>query len=176
LEQYYRDARINPIHEGTTGIHGIDLLGRKVLKKNGKASQLYLAEARTAVEVAAKSPRLEPYARELAQALDKLTSVTSHLIGISQQKGPEHFLSDATLYLELFGIVSIAWQWLLQAIAAQKALDKDLPVGEQNFYKGKFNTFRYFFGYELPKIEGLIKRLMNTDGLTVEMDETLFQD
>jgi butyryl-CoA dehydrogenase len=176
LEQYYRDARIHPIHEGTTGIHGIDLLGRKVLMKNGKASELYLAEVRAAVEEAGKFTRLEPYARELSEALDKLTRVTSHLVGISQREGPEYFLADATLYLELFGIVSIAWQWLLQAIAVQKAFERGLPGGEQTFYQGKFQACRYFFGYELPKIEGLVKRLMNSDGLTVEMDESLFQD
>jgi butyryl-CoA dehydrogenase len=176
LEQYYRDARIHPIHEGTTGIHGIDLLGRKVLMKHGKASQLYLAEVRAAVEEAVKFPRLEPYARELTEALDKLSQVTSHLVGISQRKGPEHFLADATLYLELFGIISIAWQWLLQAIAAQKAFERGLPTGEEKFYQGKFYAFRFFFGYELPKIEGLVKRLMNTDGLTVEMEESLLSD
>jgi butyryl-CoA dehydrogenase len=176
IEQYYRDARIHPIHEGTTGIHGLDLLGRKVLMKNGKASQLYLSEVRAAIEEAAKFPRLEAYARELSEALDKLIQVTSHLVGISQRKGPEHFLADSTLYLELFGIISIAWQWLLQAVAAEKAIQKDIPGGERTFYMGKLYVFRYFFGYELPKIEGLVKRLMNTDGLTVDMNETFFQD
>jgi butyryl-CoA dehydrogenase len=144
--------------------------------KNGKASQLYLAEVRAIVEEALKFPRLAPYARELSAALDKLVQVTSHLVGISQRKGHEHFLADATLYLELFGIVSVAWQWLLQAVAVQKALEKGLPAGEERFYQGKFYAFRYFFGYELPKTEGLVRRLMNTDGLTVEMEESLFSD
>jgi butyryl-CoA dehydrogenase len=176
LEQYYRDARINPIHEGTTGIHGIDLLGRKVLMKNGRASQLYLVEVQAAVQEALKFPGLAPYARELAEALTKVVQVTSHLVGISQTKGPEHFLADATLYLELFGIAAVAWQWLLQAVAAQKAFSEELPAGERNFYQGKLYAFKYFFGYELPKIEGLLKRLMNSDGLTVEMDKTFFED
>ena len=176
LEQYYRDARIHPIHEGTTGIHGIDLLGRKVLIQNGKGFQLYLAEVRAAVQEAGKFPRLEPYARELSEGLDKLVRVTSHLVGISGHKGSEHFLADATLYLELFGIISIAWQWLLQAIAIQKAFEKELPIGEKDFYQGKFYAFRYFFAYELPKIEGLAKTLTNSDGLTVEMEEVFFHD
>ena len=176
LEQYYRDARIHPIHEGTTGIHGMDLLGRKVLMQNGRAFQLFLAEARVAVEEAGKFPGLEPYAGELSQGLEKLLQVTPHLVRISQHKGPEHFLADAALYLDLFGIISVAWQWLLQAIAIEKALEKQVPKAEETFYQGKFNTFRYFFGYELPKIEGLFKRLMNSDGLTVEMGERLFQD
>jgi alkylation response protein AidB-like acyl-CoA dehydrogenase len=176
LEQYYRDARIHPIHEGTTGIHGMDLLGRKVLMQNGKAFQLYLKEVRTTVGEAGNFPSLEPYARSLSEGLDKLTQVTSHLLGISQHKGVEHSLADATLYLELFGIISIGWQWLLQAIAILRALDRKLPAGEKDFYQGKFYAFRYFFGYELPKIEGLVKRLMNSDGLTVEMQEAFFQD
>jgi len=176
LEQYYRDSRIHPIHEGTTGIHGIDLLGRKVLMKNGKASELYLREVRAAIEEAMKFPSLQPHAGELSGALDKLVQVTSHLVGISQTKGAEHFLADATLYLDLFGIISIAWQWLLQAIAVQKALEKHPPAGDHNFYQGKFYAFRYFFGYELPKIEGLVKRLMTSDGLTVDMKEVFFQD
>ncbi|MCU0596123.1 MAG: acyl-CoA dehydrogenase [Desulfobacterota bacterium] len=176
LEQYYRDARINPIHEGTTGIHGMDLLGRKVIMKNGKASELFLAEVRTAIEEARKFPRLEPHAHDLSEGLGKLVRVTSHLVGILQHKGPEHFLADATLYLELFGIISVAWQWLLQAIAIEKALVKRLPMEEKNFYQGKFCAFLYFYGYELPKIEGLINRLMNSDGLTVETEEAHFQD
>ena len=176
LEQYYRDARINPIHEGTTGIHGLDLLGRKVLMQNGKASQLFLAEVRATIEESQKHPRLQPYARNLSEAIERLVGVTSSLIGVSQHKGPEYFLADATLYLELFGIISVAWQWLLQAIAVERALEKQVPAAEETFYKGKFYTFRYFFGYELPKIEGLIKRLTNSDGLTVEMNDSFFQD
>jgi alkylation response protein AidB-like acyl-CoA dehydrogenase len=176
LEQYYRDARIHPIHEGTTGIHGMDLLGRKVLMQHGKTLQLYLAEVRATIEEAGKFPILEPHARDLSEGLDKLLQVTSHLVALSKRKGPEHFLADATLYLELFGIVSIAWQWLVQAVAVLRALDKELATGEKDFYQGKLYAFRYFFGYELPKIEGLVKRLMNSDGLTVEMQEAFFHD
>jgi butyryl-CoA dehydrogenase len=47
---------------------------------------------------------------------------------------------------------------------------------EKAFYQGKLYTFKYFFGYELPKIDGLAKSLMRTDGLTVEMSEAYFSD
>ena len=70
----------------------------------------------------------------------------------------------------------MAWQWLLQALAVQKAL-RQFPAGaEADFYQGKLYTFRYFFRYELPKIEGLAKRLMDADGLTVEMKDSYFTD
>jgi butyryl-CoA dehydrogenase len=176
LEQFYRDARIHPIHEGTTGIQGITLLGRNVTMKNGQAFKLFLGEVQATLKKAEEVPELKSYAQEMKEALDKLTKVTLHLIGIAQSKGPDVFLADSTLYLEFFGIVSVAWQWLLQALAVQKAL-RQIPAGaEADFYQGKLYTFRYFFRYELPKIEGLAKRLMDADGLTVEMKDSYFTD
>ena len=86
------------------------------------------------------------------------------------------FLADATLYLEFFGIIAIAWQWLMQATVAKKALAGDLLPDDTNFYNGKIYACRYFFGYELPKIEGLAKRLTTGDGLTVIMKNEYFQD
>ena len=176
LELYYRDARIHPIHEGTTGIQGITLLGRNVTMKNGAAFKVFLAEVQAAIQQAEQFAELKPYAQGLKEGVDRLAKVTLHLIGVAQSKGPEVFLADATLYLEFFGIISIAWQWLLQAVTAQKALSQGPSGSEADFYQGKLYTFRYFFKYELPKIEGLAKRLMDADGLTVEMKESFFAD
>ncbi|MBM4332368.1 MAG: acyl-CoA dehydrogenase [Deltaproteobacteria bacterium] len=176
LEQYYRDARIHPIHEGTTGIQGITLLGRNVTMKNGQAFKLFHAEVQAAIKKAEEVPELKPYAQELQEALEKLTKVTLHLTGMAKSKGPEVFLADSTLYLEFFGIVSVAWQWLLQALSIQQALSRNPSGAEADFYQGKFYTFRYFFRYELPKIEGLAKRLRDADGLTVEMKDSFFAD
>jgi len=70
LEQYYRDARIHPIHEGTTGIHGLTLLGRNVMMKGGKAYKLYLEEVQRTIRDAEKFAELEPYAEKLRQSLE----------------------------------------------------------------------------------------------------------
>lgn len=176
LEQYYRDARIHPIHEGTTGIQGIDLLGRKVIIKDGKAFKLFVEEVNKCIDTAKDMPSLEQSAQDLKNGLEKLQSTTEYLKALAADKGAEIFLADATLYLELFGIISIAWQWLIQAVVVQKALDGDPSDEELNFYEGKLYTFRFFFGYELPKIEGLVQRLRNSDGLTVEMKTEHFSD
>jgi len=176
LELYYRDARIHPIHEGTTGIQGITLLGRNVTMKNGQAFKLFLAEVQAAISKAEEFPELEPQTQDLKAALDKLAQVTIHLVGVAQSKGPDVFLADATLYLEFFGIVCVAWQWLLQSVTAKKALANSPTGSESDFYEGKILTSRFFFKYELPKIEGLAKRLMDADGLTVEMKESFFAD
>ncbi len=174
LEQYYRDMRIHPIHEGTTGIQGMDLLGRKVVMKGGKAFTLFLEEVQKTISEARSDPALERSAEALAQALERLKEVTTHLTGIALEGKIDLFLADATLYLEMFGIITIAWQWLLQAVVVQKALSSGAT--DTNFYKGKLYAFRYFFSYELPKIEGLARRLTESDGLTLEMEEAFFSD
>jgi alkylation response protein AidB-like acyl-CoA dehydrogenase len=176
LEQYYRDARIHPIHEGTTGIHGLDLLGRKVMMSRGKAYKLYRGEVEEAIRRAEKLEELQSYGQKLKQSLEILQKVTTHLMEVWKKGNPELFLADATLYLEFFGIICVAWQWLVQAIAIVNALRNKASGAEANFYNGKFFAFRYFFEYELPKTEGLAKRLMNSDGLTVEIGPDLFSD
>jgi len=176
LEQYYRDCRIHPIHEGTTGIQGMDLLGRKVVMKNGQAFLLFISEIEETIGEAQQYIELRGFANDLNTTLTDLQDVTQQLITIARQQGPEAFLADATLYLEFFSIVTIAWQWLLQGVAVQKALNNGAKKADQNFYQGKMFTLRYFFAYELPKTLGLAKRLMDDDRLTVEMQTGLFND
>jgi hypothetical protein len=176
LELFYRDARIHPIHEGTTGIQGMDLLGRKVIMKGGKAFSLFIEEMEKTIQAAEAISNLTPYAQKLKEGLASLKDITAYLAGLALEGRTEIFLADATLYLELFGIIAIGWQWLLQAVAAQKALDTDLSELERQFYQGKFQTFRFFFHYELPKIQGLLTRLKESDGLTVTMEKEFFND
>ena len=68
LEQFYRDVRIHPIHEGTTGIPGITLLGRNVTMKNGHHLKLFLGELQAAIKKAEEIPELKAYAQELNDA------------------------------------------------------------------------------------------------------------
>ena len=176
LEQYYRDCRIHPIHEGTTGIQGMDLLGRKVIMKNGQTFLLFINEIEDTIGAAQQYSELRGFANDLNSTLTDLQDVTQHLITIAQQQGPEAFLADATLYLDFFSTVTIAWQWLLQGVAAQKALNNGAKKKDQNFYQGKMFALRYFFAYELPKTLGLVRRLMDDDQLTVEMQPEYFND
>ena len=176
VEQHFRDMRIHPIHEGTTGIQGMDLLGRKVIMKDGKAFKLFGKTVRETITAAKQHEALNPYAAQLAGELVSLENITLHLIGVAGEKGPAVFLADATLYLELFSYLAIGWQWLLQAISVQKALKGKLSKSETNFYQGKWFTFRYFFEYELPKAQGVIQRLKSQDALTVDMQPEFFND
>ncbi len=176
LEQYYRDIRIDPIHEGTTAIQGMDLLGRKALMKDGKAMLLLMEEINLTITAARAIPELAPKAEKLAEALGTQQNVTAALFKVAGEKGPEIFLADATLYIEMFGIIAIGWQWLLQGVKAKDALAGNPSKADLNFYQGKLFTLRFFFEYEMPKIEGLAVRLMSSDAVTVEMETAFFDD
>jgi len=176
LEQYYRDMRIHPIHEGTTGIQAIDLLGRKVVVKDGAAFAFYLEEIGKSVHEAQGLEGLKPYAELLDGALGLLKQVTERIIEVGKVKGREHSLADATLYLEMFGIIAVAWQWLRQGVAVKKALAMNQSEQDASFYRGKYISMRFFYHYELPKVEGLSKRLLETDGLTKDATTETFVD
>ena len=176
VEQHFRDCRIHPIHEGTTGIQGMDLLGRKVIMQEGKAFLLFQEEVRKDLDAARGLAALQPLVQKLEAAMQTLEQTTLKLGGLFAQKGVEVFLADATLYLEMFGIIAVAWQWLRQATAAQNALDGKPKSADLNFYKGKLVTARYFYAYELSKIHSIVLRLTDGDPLTVEMDSAFFND
>lgn len=176
LEQFYRDVRIHPIHEGTTGIQGMDLLGRKVIMQKGKAFTFFLEEVNRTITAAGKEAELKPLADELAEAMENLQKVTAHLLGIAVKGVQDLFLADATLYLEAFSIIAVAWQWLLQGIALREAVKNEVKPNDVNFYRGKLCAMRFFFEYELPKIQGLFKRLLKADGLTLAMKSEYFSD
>lgn len=176
LEQYYRDVRIHPIHEGTTGMQGMDLLGRKVVMKDGKASMVFFEAVQKTISRAKEKDELTPYGEKLKKALDRLQQVTMHLIAVAGKKGPEVFLADATVYLQYFGIIVVAWQWLKQAVVAAGRLEEKTTGKETLFYQGKLYAFKYYFCYELPQTTGLAERLTDNAPITCEMAPDQFND
>ncbi|MEM6343206.1 MAG: acyl-CoA dehydrogenase [Bacteroidota bacterium] len=174
LENYYRDIRIFSIYEGTTGIQSQDLLGRKVTMKQGAAMKLLFGEIQKTVAAASTFEELKPYVDILNEKLQKVQQVSMHLVGFAMQGKIERFLSDATLYMELFSIMAIAWQWLAQAVAAkQQLLTQSLGEDEKAFYESKLHTMKYFYHYEVPKTLGLIQRLLDNEVLTIESEKEL---
>jgi hypothetical protein len=164
VEQLYRDNRLNSIHEGTHGIHGLDLLGRKVLLEGGRGLQLLLNEIRrTAADASASGAPLAEWATELVTAAQRVERTT----GLLWKDGnPATALANATVYLEAFGHVVLAWIWLQQALAAHGK--------SGDFYDGKRLAARYFFRYELPKTSAQFDLLDSGDQTTTELDENWF--
>jgi butyryl-CoA dehydrogenase len=163
LEQMARDARIMSIYEGTTGIHGLTLLGRGIPSAQGKAVQALVKLIQADIQKGLSNDKTKPYAEMLATELASLNQVTMHKLSKAAQ--PDVFLADSTLYMELFGLIVVAWQWLKQGNVAAEALANS--SSEQAFYQDKIHTMKFFFHYEVPKALGLTKRLLDDEILTI---------
>lgn len=167
LEQLARDVRIMSLYEGTTGIQSIALLGRQVLANKGQSLQYWKEEVMKAIEAAQHFANLQCYADWLLHKVEAIFKVSMHLIDRTTKTTKEIVLADANLYMELFGLVTIGWQWLLQATVAQQQLTNGCEAAEdQKFYRSKLQAMKFFFHYELRKTRGLIVRLMDDEVIT----------
>ena len=173
VERLYRDNRLNMIHEGTNGIHGIDLLGRKVMMKQGAGFALLLREIQKTSDLAAGHEGLSEFVSGLEQARARLEATTRVLTETAKNGGLTQFMANSSVYLDLLGNVVIAWIWLRQAIAAHAGLPAADAAARQ-FYHGKIQACRYFFRWELPGIEAQAKLLSGLDTTCLDMPADAF--
>lgn len=173
LQQYHRDIRIMSLYEGTTGIQSLDLLGRKVTMKGGKAMVLIGQEMGATINEANTYDELKPYAKKLSEQMHLTTKVVGFLTGFAQKGEFERFLSDATLFMDFFGTIVLGWQWLKLATAAKKALVTGDKTQTEEFFESQIHTMKFFFKYEIPKTAGLAQSMMDTEVLTLKEEKEL---
>ena len=118
VEQYWRDNRLNMIHEGTHGIQAMDLLGRKVVMDKGEPLRLLLQRMRRTTAAASDMPSLAPLASALSGAVDRIEAATAQAWASGNA---QEALANATAYLRAFGHVVLGWVWLDLARAAVQA-------------------------------------------------------
>ncbi|MBC7547972.1 MAG: acyl-CoA dehydrogenase [Polaromonas sp.] len=167
VEQYWRDNRLNMIHEGTHGIQALDLLGRKVLMEQGRGLSLLAARINSTVEQAIQVPELAAHANALAKALQHIGSATKAAWATGN---PTDALANAVPYMQGFGHTVLAWIWLDVALAVLKAdATKSAPSSA-----GKIAAMTYFYHYELPKIDAWLHVVATRDLTCANLSEEAF--
>jgi butyryl-CoA dehydrogenase len=167
VEQYWRDNRLNMIHEGTHGIQGLDLLGRKVVMNGGSGLKLLATRIDDTVSRAGRSSGLAEPAQALAAALERLVAATQAAWSTGV---PEEALANATPYLQAFGHVVLAWLWL--DVALVSAGRPEAPMTDMAH--GKLAAMRYFYAYELPRIDAWLGVVARREPLAREMRDAWF--
>jgi alkylation response protein AidB-like acyl-CoA dehydrogenase len=158
VEQYWRDQRLNMIHEGTHGIQAMDLLGRKVRQRNGECLSL-LGEA---VAETIRTARGEGLAAE-ADALERAWAGVLHATERAWASGEaDDALANATPYLQGFGHVVLAWIHLDLAVAAARSTHSEA--------EGRTAAMRYFFAYELPRADAWLDVVTAQQALCRDLD------
>ena len=163
VEQYWRDNRLNMIHEGTHGIQGMDLLGRKVLMEEGRGMHLLGARMRATADKAMGYSDLAADAQALNAALQKVIAATQMAWSSGQ---PQEALANAVPYLQAFGHLVMAWIWL-DVSASCRGAQSAAQTGRQAAAK-------YFFHYELPKIDAWLNVVSNRDMTCANLPEDAF--
>ena len=163
VEQYWRDNRLNMIHEGTHGIQGMDLLGRKVLMEEGRGVQLLAARMRETADKAMVYSDLAMDAKSLNAALQKVIAATQMAWSSGQ---PQEALANAVPYLQAFGHLVLAWIWL-DVSASCRGAQTPAQTGRQAAAK-------FFYHYELPKIDAWLQVVSNRDMTCANLAEDAF--
>ena len=172
VEQLYRDNRLNPIHEGTTGIQALDLLGRKILRGNGAGLGVLGDRIQDTIASTSASPRLQIFARQLSSAWVRVNDTLALLCAADD---PARALGNATPLLQAFGHVVLAWLWLDQAKVAETALAADVSgAAEAAFFEGKLRACRFFFECELPSVDPLLTFVGSLSDVAANVPVELF--
>ncbi|RKH03527.1 acyl-CoA dehydrogenase [Corallococcus sp. CA053C] len=155
-EAWLRDQKLNSIHEGTTGIQGLDLLGRKAVAGGGAALHA-LDEEVHATTARARAAGVDPaWSDALEDALQQASALTLELGARGMAGEVDAMLRHSSDFLELFSVVAVAWRWLAQAAAAKEALtraaSKDAGGSDRAFYEGKLAAAQYWFAVEVPRV------------------------
>jgi alkylation response protein AidB-like acyl-CoA dehydrogenase len=157
--QYYRDARITTIYEGTTGIQAGDLVGRKILRDQGESLQAFIADvSKTDAELARHGDSLETIRVALKDGCQALVGATEWLFG--------NFSKDVNIpgavsfnFLMLMGTVAGGWQMARAAVTAADYLNVD--GADKEFYEAKIITARFYAEQVLP-MAGAYRRVVES--------------
>ncbi|MDU9391760.1 acyl-CoA dehydrogenase [Pseudomonas sp. zfem002] len=173
VEQYYRDNRLNPIHEGTHGIQSLDLLGRKLAQNGGAGLKQLVRLIAGTCERAHRFPGLDALRQPLEQLLTRLQAVTLGLLGDMASGKVNAALANSALYMKAFGHCVIGWRWLEQAIRAEEGL-AGASEADRDFYRGKLQAARFFLTWEVPPCHNDITLLEARDDTCPGMHEEWF--
>lgn len=170
VAQYYRDARITAIYEGTTGIQALDLIGRKTFSEGGATARALLEEAR------ATADKLEAagYASMASNLLQAAAEAERCVAFILESFGtqPQLAAAGSVPFLKLMGIVLGGWQLGRAALIAREKLGEDGV--DEDFLKAKIITARFFAEHLLPQVGGLAAAIIGGADSVLELDENLF--
>ena len=168
--QHYRDQRITPIYEGTTGIQAMDLVGRKLMRDGGAMTSRVIDQIRQEVSAVAAEGMLVAMRERVLSSLDKLQAVAQ---GIVESSASDLRLAGSVgePYLRLWGVVTCGWQMLMAAAVASKKLE-DAP--DDDFYINKVKSAQFYFATEMPKVEYLCSVIDSSGEIVAHADEELF--
>jgi len=172
VSQLLRDCKVFSIYEGANGIQAMDLLGRKVARKGGAAIRVLMTEMAKTLEEGATLEPLKDITAKVKELQEEVGGTTMHLGAMGMSGQVAQYLSNATPYLEMVSQMLFAWQLLMQAVVAQKALDAGTT--EEDFYKGKVETAKFYVNTVVPHAMATSQILKSNERTALDFKEEWF--
>ncbi|MGD8859514.1 MAG: acyl-CoA dehydrogenase [Myxococcales bacterium] len=172
-EAWLRDQKLNSIHEGTTGIQSMDLLGRKVMRTGGASLELLREEVSKTCDRARAQDLDARYPEQLHRAMARIQEVSARLLQQATQD-PTAALSHSADYLDMLSTAVVAWQWLDLAATARGALAGNPGESDSAFYQGELRAAAYWFHTELPRVFTLADLCESTEDSYLSMHDGWF--
>lgn len=171
--QFYRDARILPIYEGTNGIQSNDLVFRKVLRDGGEEAARFIAEMKNFLPKLSEKPNddLDSIKVEMISAIGTLEEATGWMLK-NAKSNTEILAAGAAPYLRLFSTVAGGYMIARMSYAAHQSLFAN--DGEANFYNAKLITARFFAEALLPQVKGLLRPVMGGEACALSIANDQF--
>ena len=163
--QYFRDARITTIYEGTTGIQANDLIGRKTARDGGAVAKSIIADiASVAAELSAQPDEtLKGIGARLNEGVAALTRAVDWLVP-AYRDSVRAAHAGAVSYLKLWGLMTGGWQLGRAALVASKQLAAG--TGSPAFLKAKIDTANYYALALLPQVDGIVRNILEAGEAT----------
>ncbi|NKB62318.1 MAG: acyl-CoA dehydrogenase [Gammaproteobacteria bacterium] len=168
--QHYRDQRITPIYEGTTGIQAMDIVGRKLLRDGGVMAATVIEMIAEDLKSFSSDERIARMVNALNEATDDLQLSIAHILNLSKEN-PQLPAAISEPYLRLWGVLVCGW---LSAKAASVAVSKMEDGDDDMFYQNKIHTAKFYFSTEMPKIKYYAGMIRTSGELIVEMNSDRF--
>ncbi|MEL7396305.1 MAG: acyl-CoA dehydrogenase C-terminal domain-containing protein [Pseudomonadota bacterium] len=172
MSQFVRDARIAQIYEGANGVQALDLVGRKLTAGGGKYMMAFFEEVKSFIKENESNEALAKDYLEPLKAASKDLQAAGMFFMQNGMKNPNAALSGSYDFMHLFGHVCLGLMWARMAKAALAALEGG--TSDEDFYKAKLKTGRYYMSRRLPATGMHLARIQSGAGPVMELEEALF--
>ena len=172
MSQFVRDARIAQIYEGANGVQALDLVGRKLTASGGKYMMAFFEEVKSFIKENEGNEALAKDFLEPLKAASKDLQASGMFFMQNGMKNPNAALSGSYDFMHLFGHVCLGLMWARMAKAAQEALENG--ASDEDFYKAKLKTGRYYMSRRLPATGMHLARIQSGAEPVMELEEALF--
>jgi butyryl-CoA dehydrogenase len=172
-EQFWRDNRLNPIHEGTNGIQALDLSFRKLWQNNGQG--LAILKRELSKDLAnINTPQSALLAKKFMPYTEHLHELIVHVSKTLQSQEAATLTGNAQALMNVFSTIVVSWIWLRQASKAEQLLASETSQQKQDYYRGKIQAAKYFIDWELPTVQADIQLLNGNNDVCTSMQANWF--